>query len=47
MHLRTRLVCSEIIYIEKVRDIFLQDFLRFMYWKSEKIPEESIKATDK
>ena len=28
IHLRTRLVCSEIIYIsfEKVRDIFLQDF---------------------
>ena len=28
MHLRTRLVCSEIIYIyfEKVRDLFLQDF---------------------
>ena len=30
---RTRLVCSAIIYIsfEKVRDIFLQDFYRFMY----------------
>ena len=28
MHLRTRLVCSEIIYIsfEKVRDIFIQGF---------------------
>ena len=27
MHLRTRLVCSEIIYLsfEKVRDIFLKD----------------------
>ena len=49
MHLRARLVCSEIIYIsfEKVRDIFLQDFLRFMYWKSGKIAEENIKATDK
>ena len=33
MHLRTRLVCSEIIYIsfEKVRDIFLHDFYRNMY----------------
>ena len=33
VHLRTLLVCSEIIYIsfEKVCDIFLEDFLRFMY----------------
>ena len=34
MHLRTRLVCSEIIFIsfEKVGDIFLQFFLlRFKY----------------
>ena len=34
MHLRTRLVCSEIIKkktSENVRDIFLQDFQRFMY----------------
>ena len=49
MHLRTRLVCSEIIYIsfEKVRDIFLQDFERFVYWKSGKIAKENIKATGK
>ena len=33
MHLRTRLVCSEIIKktSENVHDIFLQDFQRFMY----------------
>ena len=48
-HLRTLLVCSEIIYIsfENVCDIFLEDFLRFMYWKLGKIAEENIKATDK
>ena len=39
MHLRTRLVCSEIIKktSENVHDIFLQDFQRFMYWKLGKI----------
>ena len=49
IHLRTRLVCSEIIYtsFEKVRDIFFQDVQRFMYWKSGKIEEENIKATEK
>ena len=50
MHLRTRLVCSEIIYIsgfEKVRDLFLQDFKIFMYWKSAKIAEENIMETEK
>ena len=49
MHLRTCLVCFEIIYVsfETVCDIFLQDFDRFMHWKSGKTAEENIKATDK
>ena len=49
MHLRTHLVCSEIsdISFEKVPDIFLQDFWRFMYWKTGKIAKKNIKATEK
>ena len=48
MHLRTRLVCPEIIYIsfEKVRNIFLQDFkdLCTENWGN---CRGNIKATDK
>ena len=49
MHLRTRLVCSEIIYIssEKVRDILLQDLLKIYVLKIGKIAEEDIKAKEK
>ena len=49
MHLRTYLVCFEIIPIssEKVCDIFLQDFLRFMYSKMGKIDKKNIKAAEK
>ena len=49
MHLRTYLVCFEIIPIssEKVCDIFLQDFLRFMYSKMGKIAKEKYKGNRK